>query len=150
MIDVGSQFPDFSLPDQDGKVVSLADLKGKKAVIYFYPKDDTTGCTAQACSFRDRMPDIEGARVIGVSPDSSKSHRKFADKFGLSFTLLADTERSLIEACGLWIEKTLYGKKYMGVDRTTYLLDEDGKVIRVWRKVKPQDHADEIVLALAP
>jgi thioredoxin-dependent peroxiredoxin len=149
MIDVGSQFPDFSLPDQDGKVVSLADLKGKKAVIYFYPKDDTTGCTAQACSFRDRMPDIEGARVIGVSPDSSKSHRKFADKFGLSFTLLADTERSLIEACGLWIEKTLYGKKYMGVDRTTYLLDEDGKVIRVWRKVKPQDHADEIVLALA-
>jgi peroxiredoxin Q/BCP len=149
MIDVGSAFPDFSLPDQDGNTVSLGDLKGKPAVIYFYPKDDTTGCTAEACSFRDRLPDIPGARVIGVSPDSSKSHRKFADKYSLNFTLLADTERSLIEACGLWVEKTLYGRKYMGVERTTYLLDPAGKVARLWRKVSPQNHADEIVEALS-
>jgi len=148
MIEEGSQFPTFSLPDQNGKIVSLADLKGQKAVIYFYPKDDTSGCTAEACEFRDSVPAIPGAKVIGVSPDDTKSHRKFADKYNLNFTLLADTDRSLCEALGLWVEKSMYGKKYMGVERTTYVLDEAGAIVKVFRKVKPQGHAAEVLAVL--
>lgn len=148
MIEAGQMFPDFSLTDQDGNVVTLADLKGGRAVIYFYPKDDTTGCTAQACEFRDLIPSINGARVVGISPDNQKSHRKFATKHNLNFTILTDTDHKLAEELGLWIEKTFYGKKYMGVDRTTYLLDASGKVEKVWTKVKPEGHAIEVQAAL--
>jgi peroxiredoxin Q/BCP len=147
-IEEGAQFPAFSLSDQDGKTVTLDDLKGKKAVIYFYPKDDTTGCTAEACEFRDTLPSIPNVRVLGVSPDSAKSHRKFAEKYGLNFTLLVDEEHRLADELGLWVEKTLYGKQYMGVERTTFVLDEQGKVSRIFRKVKPQGHAAEVIQAL--
>lgn len=148
MLDEAASFPSFSLPDQDGNVVDSNSLRGQKVVVYFYPKDDTSGCTAEACEFRDRLTDIPGAKVIGVSPDSSKSHRKFADKYGLTFTLLADTEHSLAEACGVWVEKSMYGKKYMGIERTTFLLDESGVITKVFRKVKPQGHAAEVIAAL--
>jgi peroxiredoxin Q/BCP len=149
MIDVGDRFPDFTLQDQNGGTLTLSDLRGLKTVVYFYPKDDTSGCTAEACEFRDAMPDISGARVVGVSPDNVKSHRKFVDKYNLNFTLLADVDHTLAEACGVWVEKSMYGNKYMGVDRTTYLLDEDGVVRHVWRKVKPQGHAAEVQAALS-
>lgn len=148
MIEEGQNFPDFSLADQDGNVVTLADLKGERAVLYFYPKDDTTGCTAQACEFRDLMPSIKGARIVGISPDNQKSHRKFATKHNLNFTILTDADHKLAEQLGLWIEKTFYGKKYMGVDRTTYLLGADGKVEKIWAKVKPEGHAAEVQAVL--
>lgn len=150
MISVGQPFPAFSLPDQDGRTVDQSILRGQKTIVYFYPKDDTSGCTAEACEFRDAMPRFSGAVVIGVSPDGPKSHRKFADKYGLPFTLLADEEHKLAEACGVWVEKSMYGKKYMGVERTTFLVDENGLVQHVWRKVKPQGHAAEVLAALAP
>jgi len=148
MIDVGDRFPDFKLQDQNGGTLTLSDLRGLKTVVYFYPKDDTSGCTAEACEFRDAMPDISGARVVGVSPDNVKSHRKFVDKYNLNFTLLADVDHTLAEACGVWVEKSMYGNKYMGVDRTTYIVDEDGVVRHVWRKVKPLGHAAEVQAAL--
>lgn len=148
MINEGDLFPDFSLSDQDGNVVTRDSLKGAKAVIYFYPKDDTPGCTTEACEFRDAMPKYRGAKVIGVSPDSAKSHRKFADKFSLPFPLLADEDHRLADALGLWVEKSMYGKTYMGVDRSTFVLDEEGKVIRAFRKVKPAGHAEEVLAAL--
>jgi peroxiredoxin Q/BCP len=148
MLDVGAPFPNFNLPDQDGNTVSSDDLKGQKLVIYFYPKDDTTGCTAEACEFRDVLPSIPGATVIGVSPDDSKSHKKFATKYGLNFTLLADTEHSLADALGVWVEKSMYGKKYMGIERSTFIVDETGSILKVFRKVKPQGHAAEVIAAL--
>ena len=148
MLTEGQPFPDFSLPDQDGNTVSLKDLRGAPAVIYFYPKDDTSGCTAEACGFRDSIPSFGTARVIGVSPDAVKSHRKFVDKFALNFTLLADTEKTLSEACGVWVEKSMYGRTYMGVERTTFVLDKDGIVKKVFRKVKPNDHAAEVLRAI--
>jgi|SRR5579862_5339936 len=148
MLEPGERFPDFSLPDQDDKLVTLNDLKGAPAVIYFYPKDDTTGCTLEACDFQERLSDIPGARVFGVSPDSTASHRKFRAKYNLKFTLLADTKRDLIEGAGLWVEKKLYGKPYMGVARTTVLLDANGVVKRVWRNVNPKGHAEEVLAAL--
>ncbi len=144
MIEQGSPFPDFSLPDQDGNIVTLQDWKGQVVVVYFYPKDDTTGCTAEACEFRDVLPNIPGAKVVGVSPDNSKSHRKFIDKYKLTFALLADTEHNLCEAAGVWVEKSMYGKKYMGVERTTCIVDERGVVAKVFNKVKPQGHAAEV------
>jgi thioredoxin-dependent peroxiredoxin len=144
----GSPFPIFSLLDQDGNSVTNEALLGKKSVIYFYPKDDTSGCTVEACGFQERLSDIPGAAVFGVSPDNTKSHRKFADKFGLKFTLLADTEKSLAEACGVWVEKSMYGKKYMGVERTTFVLDEKGTVTKVFIKVKPTGHAAEVIAVL--
>jgi thioredoxin-dependent peroxiredoxin len=150
MIQEGDQFPDFDLQDQDGNSVSPTDLKGSRAVVYFYPKDDTSGCTAQACEFRDLMPRFEGnAKIIGVSPDDATSHRKFIDKYNLNFTLLADTDHQLAEAVGVWVEKSMYGRSYMGVERTTFLLDENGKVIKVFRKVKPKGHAEEVSAALS-
>jgi peroxiredoxin Q/BCP len=148
MLEQGDPFPQFSLPDQNGNTVTLDSLKGHKAIVYFYPKDDTSGCTAEACDFRDRMPDFNGAMVVGVSPDSPKSHQKFIDKYSLNFTLVADTEKKLCEAVGVWVEKSMYGKKYMGVERTTFLLDENGIVAKVWHKVKPQEHAQEVLTAL--
>lgn len=148
MIEAGATLPDFSLQDQDGNVLTNKDLLGTKTIVYFYPKDDTSGCTVEACEFRDSIPNFEGAKVIGVSPDSPKSHQKFIAKFGLNFTLLADVDKKLAEACGVWVEKSMYGKKYMGVARTTFLLDEAGKVLRVWKQVKPQGHAAEVLAAL--
>jgi peroxiredoxin Q/BCP len=148
MLEPGERFPDFSLPDQDDKVVSLSDLKGSPAVIYFYPKDDTTGCTAEACGFQERLAEIPGAKVFGVSPDPTASHRKFRTKYGLTFPLLADTRRELIEGVGLWVEKKLYGKPYMGVARTTVLLDGDGVIKQVWRNVNPKGHAEEVIASL--
>jgi peroxiredoxin Q/BCP len=148
MLQVGQPFPDFTLPDQDGSPVTLEDLKGGTTIVYFYPKDDTPGCTTEACTLNEAMPNFGGARVFGVSPDTSKSHRKFADKYGLGFTLLADTEHTLAEACGVWIEKSMYGKTYWGVQRSTFLLDANGIVTRVWEKVTPTDHAAEILAAL--
>jgi peroxiredoxin Q/BCP len=148
MIEEGQPFPDFSLSDQDGNVVTREDLRGRKTVVYFYPKDDTPGCTTEACNFRDALPSFGEARVIGVSPDSAKSHRKFVDKFNLNFTLLADTDHALSEALGIWVEKSMYGKKYLGVERTTFVLDEAGIVRKVFRKVKPAEHADEVRAAL--
>lgn len=147
MIEEGSAFPAFTLEDQDGTVHTEAELKGKKVVIYFYPKDDTSGCTAEACGFRDELGQFEGIPVIGVSPDPVKSHRKFADKYSLNFPLLADVEQKLATACGIWVEKSMYGKKYMGIERTTYLVD-DGRVAKVWRKVKPDGHVQEVLAAL--
>ena len=148
MLEEGSRFPDFSLPDQDGNPVTLADLSGSPAVIYFYPKDDTTGCTAEACGFQERLADIAGATVIGVSPDSPASHRKFRAKYDLKFTLLADEGHQFVEALGLWVEKKLYGRPYMGVARTTVLLDKHGGIKRVWRNVNPKGNAEEVVAAL--
>jgi peroxiredoxin Q/BCP len=148
MIEEGTQFPAFELPDENGKSWKLSDFEGSKLILYFYPKDDTSGCTAEACEFRDLMPSIRGAKVVGISPDNAKSHRKFVDKHNLNFTLLSDLDHHLAESLGLWVEKTLYGKKYMGVERTTFLLDEKGKVLRVWRKVNPQGHAAEVEAAL--
>jgi len=148
MIEQGSHFPSFSLADQDGNTVTLEDLKGQNVVVYFYPKDDTSGCTVEACEFRDVLPNIPNAKVVGVSPDNSKSHRKFADKYNLNFTLLADTEHALCEAAGVWAEKSMYGKKYMGVERTTFILNAEGLVTKVFNKVKPQGHAAEVIAAL--
>lgn len=149
MMTEGSQFPDFTLADENGHLVSLTDLRGSKTVIYFYPKDDTTGCTAEACEFRDALPLIKGARVVGVSPDHSKSHRKFVDKYSLNFTLLADEDHKLADLCGIWVEKSMYGRTYMGVERTTYLIDENGKILKIWNKVKPKGHAAEVQAVLA-
>lgn len=148
MIEVSQPFPEFSLPDQDGNLVTLADLKGKKTVVYFYPKDDTPGCTTEACAFRDARADFGDVNIFGVSPDAPKSHRKFVDKFNLNFPLLADTEHSLSEALGVWVEKSMYGKKYMGIERTTFILDENGVITKIFAKVKPAGHSDEVKAAL--
>lgn len=148
MLESGNPFPNFSLAAQDGKTYSNAELVGSPSVIYFYPKDDTSGCTVEACEFRDRLQEIPGAKVFGVSPDGIKSHTKFATKFDLNFPLLADEEKELAMALGIWVEKSMYGKKYMGIERTTYLLDSSGKIAQVWRKVKPEGHAAEVLKAL--
>jgi peroxiredoxin Q/BCP len=150
VLEVGQVAPPFSLADQDGTVRSLADVGGKWLVLYFYPKDDTPGCTKEACAFRDGLPRFEGldAVVWGVSANDAKDHRKFADKYDLNFPLLVDPEKSMLEAYGAWTEKSMYGKTYMGVPRITYLIDPKGQVARVWPKVKPEEHADEVAAAL--
>ncbi len=148
MIQEGDSFPSFSLPDQNGNTLTLDDLKGSKIVIYFYPKDDTSGCTAEACEFNAALPTVSGARVVGVSPDKPKSHDKFAKKYGLNFTLLADEDHSLAEACGVWVEKSMYGKKYMGIERSTFLLDENGMVVRTWRKVSVPGHVTQVLASV--
>jgi peroxiredoxin Q/BCP len=147
MITEGQPAPDFTLPDQEGSPVQLSSLKGGPVILYFYPKDDTSGCTKQACGFRDGFPDFEaaGATVLGISPDSSASHAKFVAKYDLPFTLLADVEKTACEAYGVWKEKSMYGKKYMGVERTTFVLDRDGKVARVFPKVKVPGHAEAVL-----
>jgi thioredoxin-dependent peroxiredoxin len=149
MVQEGDAFPEFSLPDQDGNVITNEDLMRQKTVVYFYPKDDTPGCTVEACEFRDLTPSYAGARVIGVSPDNTRSHVKFIGKFNLNFTLLSDEKHKLAEACGSWVEKTMLGRTYMGVERSTFLLNEQGKIVKIWRKVKAQGHAQEVVAALA-
>jgi peroxiredoxin Q/BCP len=150
MLDIGAQAPDFTAPDQDGKPVSLRDLRGKKVVVYFYPKDNTPGCTKEACSFRDHFAPLteQGVVVLGVSPDSEASHRKFADKHQLPFTLLADPDHAVAEAFGAWGEKTLYGRKFMGILRSTFLIDEAGVIRHVWKKPKTDVHAEEVLAKL--
>jgi len=150
-VEVGQKAPPFSLPDQDGKPVKLSDFKGKAVVLYFYPKDDTPGCTKEACSFRDEHSALKkgGAVVLGVSPDDSRSHARFAGKFQLPFPLLADTDHAVAEAYGAWGEKILYGRSFMGIVRSTFLIGRDGKVARVWPKVKVDGHVAEVREALA-
>ena len=151
MPDEGSPAPDFTLPDQDANEVSLADLRGQTVVLYFYPRADTPGCTTQACGVRDRSGEYldAGARVIGVSPDTVPAIRKFADKNSLGFTLLADEDHSVAEEYGVWVEKSMYGKKYMGVQRSTFIIDGEGKIAKVFPKVSPKAHDDVVLAALA-
>ena len=145
----GDKAPDFAVPDQEGDVVRLKDLRGKKVVLYFYPKDDTPGCTKEACSFRDSFARFKrgGVEVLGVSLDSEKSHQKFITKYNLPFRLLADTDRKLSESYGTYGEKKFMGRTYMGNNRMTFLIDEKGKVKKIFSKVKPEDHADEVLQA---
>ena len=145
MITPGKSLPSFSLADQDGKVWTNADLAGRPFVLYFYPKDDTSGCTTEACEFRDALPDFGPVQVLGVSPDDEKSHAKFIKKYSLNFPLLADPEKTLLQELGIWVEKSMYGKKYMGVERTTILVDERGIIREVWNMVKPAGHAAEVL-----
>ncbi|MDX6674580.1 MAG: thioredoxin-dependent peroxiredoxin [Solirubrobacteraceae bacterium] len=147
MIEPGQAAPDFTLPDQDGNAVALSQLRGKTVVLYFYPKADTPGCTAQACGVRDHAPDYDaaGAVVLGVSRDSVPRLRAFADKYGLAFPLLSDEDHAVAEAYGVWVEKSMYGRKFFGNERTTFVIDGDGVVREVLRKVRPAQH-DELVL----
>ncbi len=149
-LNVGDTAPEFTLPDKDGNMVSLADFKGKKVILYFYPKDNTPGCTRQACAFAAAYEGFKAldAVVIGVSKDSAASHVKFAEKYSLPFILLADTNLEVIQAYGVWQEKTMYGKKTMGVTRTTYIISEDGLIEKVMPKVKPDTNAAEILAYL--
>lgn len=146
-LQIGDKAPDFAIPDQDGLVHKLSDYAGRNLVIYFYPKDDTPGCTAQACNLRDNYYELrqKGYEVIGVSVDSEKSHQKFIQKFELPFTLLADTEKKMVEDYGVWQEKSMYGRKYMGVMRYTFVIDEQGIIQDIITKVDTKDHARQIV-----
>lgn len=143
----GSSAPEFAVESSSGKKVSLKDLQGKWVILYFYPKDDTPGCTREACSFRDNFRRIDAldAIVLGVSPDDLKAHDKFIAKHELPFTLLADTDRQLARTYGVWKEKNMYGKKVMGIERTTFLIDPDGHIHRIWPKVKVDNHVDDII-----
>ena len=145
-----SKAPDFTLPASNGQRISLKGLKGKNIVIYFYPKDDTPGCTVQACGFRDSFKQMEklGAVILGVSPDNLSSHDKFIQKFNLPFILLSDTEKKMCQDYGVWVEKSMYGKKYMGVARTSFIIGKDGKIAKVFEKVKPEGHELQIIEAL--
>ncbi len=150
MLEVGDKAPDFSGVDEKGNNISLKDFKGKKVVLYFYPKDNTTGCTTEACDFRDSYPRIKrkGVVLLGVSPDSERSHQKFIDKYDLPFPLIADTEKTIANAYGVWQEKSMYGRKYMGIIRSTFIIDEKGKLIAVFPKVKVAGHVDEVLEAI--
>ena len=151
MVEEGQPAPDFELESDAGEPVKLSSLRGKPVVLYFYPKDDTPGCTTQACGIRDAYGEFEqaGAVVLGVSPDDADSHVKFKEKFDLPFTLLADPEHAVAEQYGVWGEKKNYGKTYMGIIRSTFVIDEDGKLKKVMRNVKPDTHADKVLAALA-
>ena len=146
----GSKAPEFDLPASNGGNIALKDLRGKNIVVYFYPKDNTPGCTVEACGLRDSFKEIEklNAVILGVSPDSLKSHDKFISKFQLPFTLLADEEKKMCQDYGVWVEKSMYGKKYMGVARTTFIINKDGKIAKVFEKVRPEGHHQEILAAL--
>ena len=144
----GDKAPDFNVPASNGKNISLKDFKGKKKIVlYFYPKDDTPGCTVEACGFRDRIKEIEkeDTVVLGISPDDSTSHEKFIKKFNLPFVLVSDTQKEMCKAYGVWVEKNMYGRKYMGVERTTFVIDKEGKIAKVFAKVKPQGHHEEVL-----
>lgn len=147
---VGSRAPAFSLPNEKGEVVKLSELKGKKIVLFFYPKDDTSGCTKEACSFRDGLQAIrkKGAVVLGVSADSVASHQKFSQKYDFNFPLLSDESKAMIQAYGVWKEKSMYGRKYMGIERTTVLIDKAGTIGQVFPKVKVEGHYEEVLAAL--
>jgi len=144
----GDKAPEFEGKDQNGEPIKLADYKGKKVVLYFYPKDNTPGCTAQACNLRDNYSDLQAAgyEIIGISSDNEKSHQKFIDKFELPFRLIADTDKSIHEQYGTWVEKSMYGKKYMGTARTTFVIDEKGVITEVIEKVKTKDHTAQILV----
>jgi peroxiredoxin Q/BCP len=148
--EAGDPAPDIALPDETGTVHRLADQRGRWTVVYFYPKDDTPGCTVEACEFRDANETIHerGADVWGISPQGAQSKRAFREKFGLPFILLADTDHAVAEAYGTWVEKVNYGKTYMGVARTTFLVDPEGRIAHTWPKVKPEGHAAEVIAAL--
>jgi thioredoxin-dependent peroxiredoxin len=151
MVKEGATAPAFKTTDENGETVSLKDLRGQKVVLYFYPKDDTPGCTKEACSFRDAFSKFKkrDIKILGVSPDSEKSHQKFVTKYKLPFTLLADTDHSIAGAYGVWGEKKFMGRTYMGIHRTTFLIDEKGKIKKIFEKVKPEDHADEVLEAFS-
>ncbi|HUX33299.1 MAG TPA: thioredoxin-dependent thiol peroxidase [Gemmatimonadaceae bacterium] len=151
MLTIGKAAPAFTLDTDTGAQLSLKDLKGSPVVLYFYPKDDTSGCTVEACEFRDTMPRFNKSKavILGVSPDSVKSHQKFKAKYDLPFTLLADTDHAVAEKYGVWKEKSMYGRKYMGVARTTFIIDATGKVAKIFEKVTPKGHAEEVQAALA-
>ena len=150
MLAKGMPAPDFTLPADDGTLMTLSSLRGRNVVLYFYPKDDTPGCTVQACEVRDSLPRFEGvdAVIMGVSPDSVESHRRFRDKHGLNFRLLADEDHAVAEAYGVWKQKSMYGRTYMGIERSTFLIDAAGVVVEAWRNVKPKGHADLVAEAL--
>lgn len=150
-LEAGQPAPDFSLQADDGSTVGLSDLAGQTVALYFYPKDDTSGCTAQACEFRDMRADYDaaGIRVIGVSPDPLKSHVRFRDKYDLPFTLLSDPDHTAAEAYGVWVEKSMYGKTYMGVERSTFVIGPDGTLRQVLYKVKPKGHAASLLELVA-
>ncbi|MDH5555923.1 MAG: thioredoxin-dependent thiol peroxidase [Alphaproteobacteria bacterium] len=148
-VDAGDKAPDFTLPTDGGGELSLSSLEGRKVVLYFYPKDDTSGCTAESIAFRDALADFEeaGTAVIGLSKDSAAKHDKFKVKYDLNFPLVADEECTACEAWGVWIEKSMYGRKYMGIERSTFLIDANGKIARAWRKVKVPGHVEEVLEA---
>lgn len=150
MVEKGSPAPDFTLAADDGSQVTLSQLRGKKVVLYFYPKDDTPGCTTQACDLRDRMPEVtaQGAVVLGISPDAVASHTRFRKKFGLNFPLLADPDHKVAEAYGVWREKNTYGIKALGIVRSTFVIDEQGVVVEEWRRVKAVEHAEWVLQQL--
>lgn len=150
MLKVGKKAPDFSLPTGDGKVLSLKDFRGRKVVLYFYPKDDTPGCTREACSFEENLDAVrkKGAVVIGVSADSPDSHQKFAKKYGLSFPLVSDEKKKIVEAYGVWKQKSFMGRKYMGIERTTFVIDKEGKIQNMFEKVRVDGHTDQVLAAL--
>ena len=147
----GDAAPDFTGVTQSGDPVSLANYQGRNVILYFYPRDDTPGCTREACAFRDRFADFtnQGAIVFGVSPDSAKSHQKFVDKFKLPFILLADEDKKIVQAYGVWGQKSFLGRKYMGTYRVTFLVGPDGRIKKIWRKVKPAGHAQAVLAALS-
>jgi thioredoxin-dependent peroxiredoxin len=149
-LNVGDPAPDFTIPDDSGNPVTLSALRGRKVVLYFYPRDDTPGCTTQANSLRDRWPEIveTGAAVFGLSADDEASHARFRAKYSLPFPLLADTDHAVADAYGTWVEKNNYGKKSMGIERSSFLVDEDGRIERIWRRVKPDQHTDLVLEAL--
>lgn len=148
-LNVGDQAPDFKLPTDSGGECDLSSLKGKSVILYFYPKDDTPGCTKEACGFRDAMPDFSkcGAEVIGVSKDSVKKHDRFKAKHELNFALIADEEGELCEKYGVWVEKNMYGRKYMGIERATFLIDGTGVIREIWRKVRVKSHVEAVLTA---
>jgi peroxiredoxin Q/BCP len=149
-LQVGDPAPDFTAVTETGATLRLSDLRGKRVVLYFYPKDDTPGCTTQACGFRDQYPVIEekNAVVLGVSPDAAKSHKKFKTKYNLPFTLIVDEDHAIAEAYGVWAEKSMFGKKYMGIERSHFVIDEEGRVIDAQVKVSPQDSVERALAAL--
>jgi peroxiredoxin Q/BCP len=155
MLEVASKAPDFTLPDQNENTLTLSSLKGKWVVLYFYPKDDTSGCTTEACNFQSLLPDFSNidAEIIGVSKDpvkkhKVKKHKKFADKYNLKFTLLSDENGTVCEDYGTWVKKSMYGREYMGIQRSTYLIDPNGKIAKVYPKVKPKEHHTEVLADL--
>jgi peroxiredoxin Q/BCP len=151
MLEVGEVAPDFTLSDQNGTPVTLSDLRGKMVVLFFYPKADTPGCTVEACSFRDTHTDFGSANAVllGISPDTVKAQSKFAEKFGLPMQMLADADHAVAETYGVWVEKSMYGRSYMGVSRETFVIDPEGMISHIFRKVKPEGHAAEVLATLA-